>query len=150
MPRHRETKFLPHTPEQLFDLVSDVDRYPDFVPWVSGVRVLERHDELIVADLIVGFRMIRESFRSRVSLNRPHHVHVDYVRGPLKYLYNDWRFHPVDGGTSVEFEVDFQFKSRMFERLAGSLFTEAVQRMVSAFEKEARRRYGRDSISRAT
>ncbi|MBB4210100.1 ubiquinone-binding protein [Rhodothalassium salexigens] len=150
MPRHRERRVLPHTPEQLFDLVSDVENYPDFVPWVAGVRMLDRRDDLIVADLVVGFRMIRESFRSRVTLERPHHVHVDYVRGPLKYLYNDWRFRPVDGGTEIDFEVDFQFKSKMFERLAGALFTEAVQRMVSAFEREARRRYGRNSISSAT
>lgn len=143
MPKHAETRRLPYTPEQMFDLVADVGRYQQFLPWVIGTRVRSQSDTAMVADLIVGFKMLRETFTSRVTLERPHHVHVDYLEGPLKYLHNDWRFEPApDGGTRVHFKVDFEFRSRVFERLAGAVFGEALRKMIGAFEERARELYG--------
>jgi len=126
----------------MFDLVADVDSYPDFLPWCAGARVFDRKEGELKADLLIGFQMFKERFTSHVHLERPEHIHVDYVSGPLKFLYNDWRFADADGGCHVDFMVDFQFRQKLFQRLAGAVFTEAVHRMVASFEKEARRRYG--------
>ncbi len=146
MPRHAETRRLPYSPEQMFDLVADVGRYQQFLPWVIGTRVRARSETALVADLVVGFKMLRETFTSRVKLERPHHIHVEYLEGPLKYLHNDWRFEPApDGGTFVHFKVDFEFRSRVFEAIAGAVFGDAVRRMVAAFEARAARLYGAGS-----
>src|SRR3546814_632426 len=111
MPKHSETRHLPYSPEQMFDLVSDVKRYPEFLPWVTAVRVRSNNDAEMVADLVVGFKALRESFTSRVHKSRPDVVDVDYLDGPLKYLHNNWRFRPDGkGGSFVEFCVDFAFK----------------------------------------
>lgn len=142
MPRHSETKFLPYTPEQLFDLVADIARYDEFLPWVVAVRIRSSSDEETVADLVVGFNAFKERFTSRVTKERPNRIVVDYVEGPLKYLHNEWRFEAADGGTSVAFSVDFAFKSRIFEALAGQMFDRALRRMTSAFEQRAAALYG--------
>lgn len=134
---------MPYTPEQMFDLVVDVEQYPHFLPWVEGVRVFKRQGNVFYADLVVGFRVFTERFTSKVWTERPHAIQVDYIKGPLKYLHNEWYFEPAeDGGTLVDFEVDFEFKSRIFQRLAGALFNEALHRMVRAFEKRAEQIYG--------
>lgn len=143
MPKHSETRKLPYTPEQMFDLVADVGEYPRFLPWVIGTRLKSRSDTALVADLVVGFKMLRETFTSRVTLDRPRHIHVDYLDGPLRYLYNDWHFEPApEGGCLVYFKVEFEFRSRMFEALAGAVFGEALRRMIGAFEKRAAQLYG--------
>jgi coenzyme Q-binding protein COQ10 len=148
LPEHRETRTLPWTPEELFDLVADVGSYPQFLPWVAATRIRERSETLLVADMSVGFRAIRETFTSRVTLDRPRHIHVDYVSGPLKHLMNDWRFEPAgDGATRIDFSVDFAFRSKLFERLAGAVFHEAFRRMVASFEARARKLYGSRSRS---
>ena len=148
MPRHSETRVLPWTPEEMFDLVADIRRYPEFLPWVVAVRIRQADGPLLVADMSVGFKSLRESFTSRVRLDRPAHIDVDYVSGPLKHLHNDWRFHPHEsGGTRLEFVVDFEFRSRLFERLAGAFFHEAFKRMVASFEARARALYGSRSLS---
>ena len=147
MPRHQETRHLGYTPEQLFDLVADVGRYQQFLPWVIGTRIRSASDSLLVADVIVGFKMLRETFSSRVTLERPGHIHVDYVEGPLKFLRNDWTFKPDGQGTLVDFRVDFEFRNRVFESLAGAVFGEALRRMVGAFEKRAAELYGAPSGS---
>jgi coenzyme Q-binding protein COQ10 len=138
MPRHSETKHLPYAPEQLFDLVADVGRYDEFLPWVTAVRIRSSSETEVVADLIVGFNAFKERFTSRVTKERPGHICVDYIEGPLKYLKNEWRFDPApDGGTNVHFSVDFAFKSRLFEALAGQMFDRALRRMIGAFEQRA-------------
>ena len=148
MPSHRETRTLPWSPEQLFDLVADVGAYPQFLPWVAATRIREASDTLLVADMSVGFRAIRETFTSRVTLDRPRLIHVDYVSGPLRHLSNDWRFEPApEGGTRIDFSVDFAFRSKLFERLAGTVFHEAFRRMVGSFEARAVKLYGRSSLS---
>jgi coenzyme Q-binding protein COQ10 len=127
----------------MFALVADVRRYPEFLPWVTGTRIRSETERELVADLLVGFRMIRESFTSRVTLERPSRVHVDYVSGPLRYLHNDWRFEADGaGGCRLSFEVDFEFRNRLFEKLAGAVFGDAVRRMVGAFETRATELYG--------
>jgi coenzyme Q-binding protein COQ10 len=148
MPRHSETRHLPYTPEQLFDLVADVERYNEFLPWVVAVRIRSASDQEIVADLVVGFSAFKERFTSRVTLDKPRRIHVDYIEGPLKYLRNEWRFDPApDGGTNLFFSVDFAFRSRIFQALAGEMFDRALRRMTDAFEKRAAALYGIKSSS---
>jgi coenzyme Q-binding protein COQ10 len=142
VPRHSETRALPYSAEQMFDLVADIGRYPEFLPWVQATRILGREGNMVTADLVVGFKMVREKFTSRVTLDRPQRIHIDYVSGPLRYLKNDWVFRPAPGGCEIDFTVDFEFRSRIFEHLAGMFFGEAFRRMVASFESRARMVYG--------
>jgi coenzyme Q-binding protein COQ10 len=137
MPRHREIRFLPYTPEQLFDLVADVGRYQEFLPWVAATRVRSDSETEMVADLVVGFSALKETFTSRVHKERPREIDIDYIDGPLKYLHNRWIFTPAEGGTAVDFCVDFAFKNRIFEALAGKMFDTALRKMIGAFEARA-------------
>ncbi|MGU3313973.1 MAG: type II toxin-antitoxin system RatA family toxin [Sphingomonas sp.] len=147
MPKHSETRHLPYTPEQMFDMVADVKRYPEFLPWVSAMRVRQDSDTATLADMIVGFKGLRETFTSKVEKTRAETIHVEYVDGPLKYLHNDWRFRAEEGGCAVDFAVDFQFKNRMFEMLAGQVFGVALRRMIGAFEDRAKILYGSSNSS---
>lgn len=142
MPAHNEIRHLPWTAEQMFDLVADVARYGEFLPWVSAVRVRSDSETEMVADLIVGFKALKEKFTSRVTKERPGHVHVDYIEGPLKHLHNDWHFANVEGGCHVEFSVDFAFRNRLFETIAGQYFDKALRKMTDAFEARAHALYG--------
>ncbi|HEX8194038.1 MAG TPA: type II toxin-antitoxin system RatA family toxin [Allosphingosinicella sp.] len=143
MPRHTETRHLPYSPEQMFDLVADVGRYQEFLPWVSATRVRSDSGSEMIADLVVGFKAIKETFTSRVHKTRPTEIRIDYVEGPLKYLNNNWTFAPDGkGGTEIGFCVDFAFKSRIFETLAGQMFDRALRRMIGAFETRAHDLYG--------
>lgn len=143
MPSHHESRRLAYTPEQLFDLVADVGRYPQFLPWVIAARVTERNTTALTADMVVGFQLIREKFTSKVTLSRPNEIRVDYINGPLKYLRTEWRFRPAPGsGTIIDFTVAFEFKSRIFESLASAFFQEAFRTMVGSFEKRAQKLYG--------
>jgi coenzyme Q-binding protein COQ10 len=143
MPTHAERRHLPYSSEQLFDLVADVRRYPEFLPWCVGVRIHEQSDTLLVADLLIGFKMVRERFHSRVVLDYPRRIDVAYSEGPFRYLNNHWVFIPQpDGSCIIDFFVDFEFRSRMLQRVIEVLFNEAVRRMVSAFEARARQLYG--------
>ena len=146
MPRHSETRHLPYTPEQLFDLVADVASYDEFLPWVAAVRVRSSSEVETIADLVVGFNAFKERFTSRVTKQRPTNICVDYIEGPLKYLKNEWRFEAAaGGGTTVFFSVDFAFRSRLFETLAGQMFDRALRRMIGAFEQRAAALYGINS-----
>lgn len=148
MPRHSETKHLPYTPEQMFALVADVGSYDQFLPWVTAVRIRSDSEAEMVADLIVGFNAFKERFTSRVAKQRPDRICVDYIEGPLKYLKNEWRFEAApEGGTNVHFSVDFAFKNRIFETLAGQMFDRALRRMTGAFETRAAQLYGSSKSS---
>ena len=142
MPTHAEERVLPYTPDQLFAVVADIERYPEFLPWCIGARIKERQPDLIVADLIIGFRMFRERFTSRVSLDRPRGIDVTYADGPFRYLNNHWTFTADPEGCRVGFFVDFEFKSRLLQKVIEVLFSEAVRHMVGAFESRARDLYG--------
>jgi coenzyme Q-binding protein COQ10 len=142
MPTHAEKRFLPYTPEQVFDLVADIERYPEVLPWCVAARVRERNGNVILGDLLIGWRMVREKFTSRVILHRPGRIDVEYAEGPFKYLKNHWLFEPQPGGCLVDFYVDFEFRSHLLQSVIGTLFNEAVRRMVSAFEARAKSLYG--------
>jgi len=143
MPRHTEVRNICYSPEQMFDMVADVKSYAEFLPWVAAVRVRSDSETLTVADLVVGFSSIKETFASRVVKHRPTDIKVDYIEGPLKYLTNSWKFRPDGkGGTDIDFCVDFAFKSRIFEALAGQMFDRALRRMIGAFEQRAHQLYG--------
>ena len=143
MPRHTETRNLPYTPEQLFDLVADVGSYQEFLPWVAATRIRSDSETEMVADLVVGFRALKETFTSRVKKRRPEAIDIDYVEGPLKHLHNSWKFRPDGaGGTEIDFCVDFSFRNRLFEALAGQMFDSALRRMIGAFETRAHQLYG--------
>jgi len=151
MPIHAEQRLLPYRPEQLFDLVADIERYPEFLPWCLAARITKRENEVINADLVIGFRMIRERFKSRVTLDRAAlRIDVAYLDGPFKYLNNHWIFEPMPGGqTRLDFFVDFEFRSALLSRLIGVLFNEAVRRMVAAFETRAKQLYGALEVTAA-
>lgn len=142
MPSHSESRQLPYAPEQMFDLVADIARYPEFLPWVSAARVRSSGANEAVADIVVGFGGFTERFTSRVRKDRPGTLSVDYVDGPLKFLTNDWTFSPDGtGGCIVAFRVAFAFKSRIFEAVAGRVFDRALRHMIAAFEARARALY---------
>ena len=146
MPGIRETRRLPYSAEQMFDLVADVGRYAEFLPWVIATRVRSDSDTEMVADMVVGFKSLREKFTSRVAKDRPLETDVHYVDGPLRDLDNTWIFRQRDdGGCEIDFTVDFTFKNKVFEALAGQYFDRAFRKMVEAFEARAAELYGSSS-----
>lgn len=144
---HTERKILPFKPEEIFELVGDVAKYPEFLPWCTGARIRERQvtptGEVLVADLMIGFKMVREKFTSRVTLDRPNlRIDVEYINGPFKTLVNHWTFSPTaNGQCQIDFHLEFEFSSIVLQKLIGVLFHEAVRRMVAAFEARAHRLY---------
>ncbi len=148
MPQYETRKPVPHSPEQMFDLVADVERYPEFLPLCEGLSVRTRKErdgkELLVADMTVGYKAIRETFTTQVLLNRDElTIDVKYIDGPFRYLDNRWRFEPQpDGGCSVHFFIDYEFKSRILGALMGSMFDRAFRMFTDAFEKRAAAIYG--------
>lgn len=144
---HSERRILPFTPEEIFSLVGDVAKYPEFLPWCTGARIRERQEtptgETLVADLMIGFKMVRERFTSRVTLDRPAlAIHVDYINGPFKTLKNNWTFSATpEGKCQIDFHLEFEFSSLVLQKLIGVLFHEAVRRMVAAFEARAYQLY---------
>ncbi len=142
MPTHAERRVIAYSAEQLFDLVADVESYPKFLPWCAGSRLISRTDDQLLSDLTIGFGPFRETFTSRVELDRPRTVKVHYERGPFRYLNNVWTFTPDPRGCLVNFRVEFEFKSRMLRAAIGVVFNEAVKLMVGAFLKRARDIYG--------
>ena len=143
MPRHAETRRLPYTPEQMFDLVADIARYPEFLPGVTAARVRGGGTGVLTADLVVGFGGLTERFTSRVVKERPSRLTVEYVEGPLKFLKNDWTFAPDPaGGCILGFSVEFAFKSRILEALATRVFDRALRHMIASFEARAAALYG--------
>lgn len=143
MPSARETRRLPYSAEQMFDLVADVERYPEFLPWVVATRIRSDSDTAMVADMMVGFKAISEKFTSSVDKDRPHTIRVRYVDGPLRNLDNQWRFRALEANAcEIDFSVEFAFKSRLFEAVAGQYFDRAFRKMVAAFEARAAQLYG--------
>lgn len=146
MPTHAEKRILPYRPEQMYDLVAGVEHYPVFLPWCIGARIRERSDNLLVADLIIGFKMFRERFTSRVTLDpTKQRIDVAYSEGPFKYLKNHWIFRPHAQGCEIDFFVDFEFRNRLLQKTIELLFGEAVRRMVAAFETRAEALYGKQA-----
>jgi coenzyme Q-binding protein COQ10 len=152
MPTHAEKRKMPYTAAQLYKLVAEVDRYPEFLPWCIAARLKTRETNIDTWDLVIGFKMIRERFTSKVTLAPPDpsgraRIDVAYADGPFRYLANHWIFEPQhDGGCEIDFYVDFEFRSRMLQSIMGMLFNEAVKRMVAAFDARARALYGEKPI----
>ena len=147
MPGIRELRRLPYSAEQMFDLVADVGRYQEFLPWVVGTRVRSDSATEMVADMLVGFNALREKFTSRVEKQRAERINVHYLDGPLRDLDNTWLFRPTDEGCEVDFAVSFTFRNAVFEALAGQYFDRAFRKMVSAFEARADQLYGSNNSS---
>lgn len=148
MPTHAEKRVLPYRPDQLYAVVAGVEHYPKFLPWCTGARIRERGPNLLVADLIIGFKMFRERFTSKVMLDpEGRRIDVEYTDGPFKYLRNHWIFLPHEQGCEIDFFVDFEFRSKLLQKTIELLFNEAVRRMVAAFETRARHLYGENGLS---
>ena len=148
MPHHAEVKFLPYAPAQMYALVADVARYPEFLPWAAGARVRTRTPivggEVMEADLIISFKVFREKFGSRVTLLPDEgRILTEYIDGPFRRLKSIWQFREQAGGCEVDFSVDFEFKNPILAGIIGLVFHEAMQRVVRAFEARANHLYGR-------
>src|SRR5579884_1158185 len=149
MHTHNEKQQSPYTPAQIFDLVIDIERYPEFLPWCRAARILERGEGRMLAELVISFKHITESYVSDVVFSRPSAageegwIIVSLIRGPFEHLSNQWRFHPrPDGGTDISLSLSFQFRSRLLDSLIGLLFGKASAKMASAFSKRADQLYG--------
>ena len=139
---HAEKRLVSHTPEQLYALVLDVQKYPQFLPWCLAARVKSQTESELTADLIIGFNMFRETFTSYVEFDSDKlEIDVRYAEGPFKHLTNNWKFLPHEDGCEIDFYVDFEFNSRLLQSVIEALFTEAVRRMVRAFETRADKLY---------
>jgi coenzyme Q-binding protein COQ10 len=149
MPQFETKRHIRHSPEKMFALVADIEKYPEFVPLCTALAIRSRREKegrtLLVADMSVGYKAIRESFTTQVFLKPDEHlIDVQYIDGPFKYLQNHWRFDPVpDGGTEVHFFIDYEFKSRILSAVMGSMFDRAFRMFSDAFEKRADQIYGR-------
>ena len=135
MSRHEEQKVFPFPPEFIFDIVADVKSYPEFLPWCVATRVYREKPADFLADVVIGFKIFRETWTSHIYLDKPDTIVVDYIKGPMRHLHNEWKFTPHAEGTLVDFILDFEFKNPILQKLVGALFEEAVHHMVSAFEK---------------
>ncbi len=149
MPTHSENRPMPYSAAQMFDLVGDIAKYPEFLPWCTGARIRSSREtetgRVVEADLIISFKLFRERFTSRVTMQPDaHKIEVEYLDGPFKYLINYWHFIPTETGCTVRFHVDFEFKSKVLQALIGVVFGEAMRRIVRAFEDRASALYGPD------
>ena len=147
MPSHSEVKFLPYPPQVMFDLVADVAKYPEFLPWTAAARVRSRHPiaggEIMEADLVISFKVFREKFGSRVTLLPDQgRILTEYIDGPFRHLKSVWTFTPAPGGCQVSFQVDFEFKNPILAGIIGLVFNEAMTRVVRAFESRAAQLWG--------
>lgn len=143
MPSHHETRILPYSAEQLFDLVMDIESYPAFLPWCIGARVNDRSKNNLDADVVIGYKMFREKFSSRVHFNRAKDIEVEYMQGPMRNLHNKWTFRNMKAGQcEVDFYVEFSMKTKIFEKLVDQFFHRVLAKMINAFEARAFEIYG--------
>ena len=143
MPTHAEKRLLPYSPEQMFELVADVEKYPEFLPWCVATRIKTRHGDTITADMVIGYKVFRERFTSIARLDRAAmRIDIAYQEGPFRFLNNHWVFERTPNGCAIDFYIDFEFRSQFLERAITVVFNLAVSRMVEAFEKRAKALYG--------
>ncbi len=147
MPTHSETKMLPYTARQMYDLVADVAKYPKFLPWCAAARVnrtTRQPDRVVLeADLVISFKVFREKFASRATLMPvERRIEIDYLDGPFKHMRSAWAFRDVEGGCEVDFHVDFEFRNALLQSVIGLVFNDAMLRIVRAFERRAAELYG--------
>ena len=149
MHSYTEVKISPYSVKKLFDLVADIESYPEFVPWCSGARILSIDKNIITAELLVNFKAFVEKYTSHVELIKPTknrkeaEIKVKMIEGPFNYLTNDWKFRPHElGGTEISFEISFEFKSKIMNSLFGYVFETATKKMMNAFSLRADHLYG--------
>lgn len=148
MTTHAETRIMPYSAQQMYDLIADIERYAEFLPWCAALRIRNRTQggdtEILDAEMVVSFKVFREKFGCRVVLKpTENRIDVSYLDGPFKYLDNRWHFKEIDANScEVDFFVDFEFKSRTLQALIGVVFNEAMRQIVRAFEKRAEKLYG--------
>ena len=148
MPAHAETRQVPYSARQMYDLVADVARYPEFLPWTAAARVSKvtpqaDGSELMEADLVISFKVFRERFGSRVVLwPEKNLIETEYLDGPFRHMKSSWRFEDDAQGCLIHFDVDFEFRNILLQKAAGLFFYDAMQRVVKAFESRARDLYG--------
>ena len=147
MPSHSETRHVPYTAQQMYDLVADVQCYPEFLPWTAAARIrkTEQNEDhvVVLADLVISFKVFRERFGSRVLLwPEDRVIKTEYLDGPFKYMISNWSFAEAESGTDISFHVDFEFRSRILQATATVFFNEAMHRVVQAFERRAKELYG--------
>ncbi|MCE9507012.1 MAG: type II toxin-antitoxin system RatA family toxin [Alphaproteobacteria bacterium] len=143
MPTHSESRIVPFSARQLFDLVMDIEKYPQFLPWCIGARINSKSKNDLNADVIIGYKVFREVFSSRVHFTSPKEIEVEYLKGPMRHLHNKWVFRDLkEGQCKVDFYVDFSLKTKMFESLVDQFFHIALVRMINAFELRAIEVYG--------
>ena len=149
MPQHKDSRILPYTADQMYALVADIERYPEFLPWNTAARIRSRRpepdgSELVEADLVISFKVFRERFGSRVTLwPQQKRIDTEYLDGPFKYLKSGWSFADLPHGScKVDFFVDFEFRNAILGKVIGVVFGEAMSRIVRAFEDRARALYG--------
>lgn len=154
MPKFETVRTVDHHADHMFDLVADIQSYPDFIPYCENTRLLEERLEpearVLLVDMTIGYRFLRETFRSRVTLDRSSRdIRADYISGPVKTLVNEWTFEPLGGtGCRIHFYLDYEFKSRAFGVLMNALFDQVFRRFADAFEARADAVYGRDGRGR--
>ena len=142
MTKHSEKRKVPYSPLKMFDLVADIEKYPEFLPWCVASRVISNDKNILIADLMIGFQVFKEKFRSRVNLDKKNmKIYVSYEDGPFKFLTNIWEFKEYKNHCEINFYLDFEFKNIFFQSLMERLFSDAVTRMVAAFEKRAAHLY---------
>jgi coenzyme Q-binding protein COQ10 len=140
---HAEQRIVPYTPEQMYRLVADIARYPEFLPWCLDTKILRATNHEVIADLTAGYKFMRERFRSKVALDPVNLIiDVDYLSGPLKQLDTVWQFVSHTDGCLIDFKVVFEFQSKILQNMAMMFFNEVVKRMVGSFEKRATEIYG--------
>ena len=143
MPSHSEMRILPYSAEQLFSLVMDIEKYPEFLPWCTGARINSKSKNDLEADVLIGYKMFREKFSSRVHFTKPREIEVEYLKGPMRHLHNKWVFRDMkEGQCQVDFYVDFSLKTKLFESLVDQFFHKALVKMINAFEGRAMEIYG--------
>jgi coenzyme Q-binding protein COQ10 len=143
MPTHSESRIVPFSARQLFDLVMDIEKYPEFLPWCIGARINSKSKNDLNADVIIGYKVFREVFSSRVHFTSPKEIEVEYLKGPMRHLHNKWVFRDLkENQCKVDFYVDFSLKTKMFESLVDQFFHIALVRMINAFELRAIEVYG--------
>ena len=147
MPTHSETRFVPYSATQMFDLVADVARYPEFLPWTAAARIQSTEDygdhKVMLAELVISFKVFRERFGSRVILWKDEKkIDTEYLDGPFRHMRSNWAFEDAAGGCNIDFHVDFEFRNRLLQTAATLFFNDAMQRVVRAFERRAQELFG--------
>jgi coenzyme Q-binding protein COQ10 len=148
--RHKEIQYSVYSPKQLYELVIDIDKYPEFLPWCSAARILEKKNNCIYAELVVSFKSFHDKYTSRVKstvpedMNKPYLINVDLIEGPFQFLKNYWQFERDEKKnlTKVSFEIDFAFRSPVLQKLIGLIFEKALVSMMTAFNQRAIEIYG--------